>query len=783
MKNKIKYINITIFAVFTTLLLFCSLASISASNQTIDNSTSGGIAQGITDTGSGDTLFLQPGIYNKTTDRGISINKSITIQGNGSTDTIIIDAKNLTRIFYINNNSITFINITFINGNTSNDGGAISNDNFAYITFLNCRFINNTAAGYGGAINNNGHNFTVINCTFTNSTSTGSSNSGGAIRNQGNNFTVINSTFINNEANAGGAILDMSNNFTLINSTFANNTARTYGGAITHMSYNFTVINCTFTNNTATWGGVIFGQNSNGFTIINSTFTNNNATTGSGGVIYSEDNNYLIINSTFTNNEAYRGYGGAIHNHGGNFTIINSTFTNNTAYNSGAAIYNSNRGYNFTVTNTSFTNNTAQWGGAIYNQGNSSTITNSNFTDNKAELNGGAINNNGNLIITDSNFTNNKAGTGGAIYNNINSNMSVSHNIMASNSADLGHMIYNGGNIGILNLTFIDNSTMKTTKGSNVTIYASLTDDMGNTITGQNITFYVNGSFFGSIESIEGYANITYTVNGAAGAILPVTGSYNGIGNYQIIINNGQLLIQIFTNSTINAPDGKVGNSINISGIATDVDGNPIANTQITVTINGATYNVTTNSNGEWNFIFTPNLAGNFTTTVSWIGNSTHNGFTNSTTFNIAKLSTSISVVAPDGEVGQTINIHGVLIDENGELIANALITVTVDGKKYTVTTDENGRWTLPYKTVKAGNIEVLVSFEGDSIYLASENVTTFNVKATNPTNPTNETNETNNTTDNPIAKAAVMKETGMPINIFLIVLLSLLGFGYYRKQ
>ncbi|MBZ9570726.1 hypothetical protein KQY27_04090 [Methanobrevibacter sp. TMH8] len=818
---------------------------------TINSSSTGGIAQGITDTENGGTLTLNPGTYNKINqDTNININKSITIQGNGPNGQIIIDAQGKNRIFDIRNHSIIFVNITFINGNSSGSGGVIYNSNYENLSFINCKFINNTASSYGGAIYNNGNNLVIMNCSFTNNNAAHA----GAIYASRSNFTLINTNFTNNRANSNG-----------------------YGGAIYDDGIsNFTVIDSNFNNNTAKWGGAIFSWLRNGVKIINSTFTDNIASIGgSGGAIYNEGDNYFIINSTFNNNVAASGYGGAIINHGGNFTLKNSNFTNNTAYASGGAIYNhngtsnGNGSYNFTIMDSNFINNTAQWGGAIYNLGNNSTITNSNFTNNTAERYGGAINNNGNLTLIGSNFINNKARTGGAIYNNLNRNMSILNNFMMNNSAELGQMIYNGGFMGVLNLTYLNNSTQYVKSGQNVLLYATLTDDMGNTVTGQNISFYINGVWIGSLTSTEGYANITYLVNGVLGDILTLNGTYSGNMGYPIIIRNGELRIQLFTNSTIIAPDGKVGNPLTITGIATDENGESIANTKITITIdsksynvttgldgewtinitpstdgnflvtvswignfthvgftnntsfnvnkiptnstitthdgkvgipiiisgvatdedgnliantqinviNGKTYNVITNSYGEWKLIFTPNFSSNFKVNVSWAGNSTHIAFTNITSFNVNKIPTFISVIAPNSTVDKTINIHGVLIDEYNKSIANAMIIVFINGEKYTLTTDKNGQWTLPYKTTKTGKIKVSVNYEGNNIYLTSENATTLNVKDNKTINGTNKT------TINPTANAALMKKTGMPIIALLILLISIIGLNVRKKQ
>ena len=794
-EKKHKKLLMCFLIVVSILFIVCSLSAVSAVNKTISPEDEGGIHGAINDSSvnPGDTIFLQPGTYNKTgNDTNFRINKSITLQGNGSSGSVIIDARRLSRIFEIGNNNITFINIVFINGNYSS-GGAIYNNNYANISFINCKFINNIATSNGGAIYNRGNNFSLINCTFS-----------------------------NNEAYEGGAIYDNgASSFSLINSTFSNNIARHYGGAIfNYYGSNFTVINTNFTNNTATWGGAIFGWLKHNVTIMNSIFTNNKATDipeGSGGAIYNEGDNYLIINSTFKNNVAIWGYGGAIINHGANFTIINSTFTNNTAYRSGGAIYNHDKSsyssgtYNFKVINSTFTNNTAQWGGAIYNFGNSSTITNSEFIGNIASRYGGAIDNYGNLTLTDSSFTNNRAGRGGAIYNTANANMTLLRNTMSGNSADLGQMIYNDGNMGGLKLTYLNNGTMKVIKGRTVILLATLTDDMGNTVTGQSISFIVNGTTIGSVDSVEGYANISYIVPDFEG-LLTVSGAYAGHVGYPITLLNGQLRTAIETNSTINTPnDVKVGQKVNITGVATDKNGDPIANTVITVTINGKAYAVTTDDYGNWVLPYTLTQAGNIDVSVQWDGNDTLFGFINSTSFDVEKSATNSTIVVPDDiKVGQKINISGVAKDEFGNILANTILKVVVNGNAYTVTTDINGKWILSYTPTKVGNMDVFVSWEGNDSYFGFINNTSFDVaendfnipvdnktntgknenetntgKNKNETNTgDNEVDDTNENSNNPVAaKILPMKNTGMPIIAIILLLVITLAIGIGKRK
>lgn len=246
-------------------------------------------------------------------------------------------------------------------------------------------------------------------------------------------------------------------------------------------------------------------------------FVNNSA--GTGGAIYNYANDLNVTQSNFINNHASSAWGGGAIYSTSNIVILNSSnFTNNTSNGYGGAIM-IYYGVKFIVENCEFKNNNGTYGGAISNfVASNLTIRNSNFTNNNASNHGGAIYTNPASLYTyifTSNFNNNFAGTyGGAIFNG--KYMYLSGNLMIGNFADiLGNAILNFGEMGILNLTYLNNQTIivNNNTGNSITIFATLTDDMGNPVSYGNISFYVNGILIGIIESVEGYANITYYFN------------------------------------------------------------------------------------------------------------------------------------------------------------------------------------------------------------------------------------------------------------------------------
>jgi predicted outer membrane repeat protein len=382
---------------------------------------------------SGDTIELD-GLY-KGSGTAIIIDKNnLTIIGNDA----ILDAQGQSRILNITGTEITLKNIKFINGNATDNGGAIYwygdngiiNDcSFANNmatqrggaiywygvngTINNSNFINNTATKYsGGAIqwDSNSANGTVNNCNFTNNMAT---QKGGAIYWYGVNGTINNSNFINSTSIDGGAINWDHNAFNGVvnNSNFINN-AGNDGGAFYWYGANGRMNNCNFINNTGTNGGAINWQRTYGV-VNNCNFANNKATDG--GAVYWEGTNGTENNCIFTDNKATDG--GAVYWYGANGTIINSNFENNTAESDGGAVVW--KGTNGTVTTCNFANNIAESnGGAIYVENDQMVVLNSKFIANTANITGGAIGFEGDeLSVIESEFTNNTAlDDSGAIY-------------------------------------------------------------------------------------------------------------------------------------------------------------------------------------------------------------------------------------------------------------------------------------------------------------------------------------------------------------------------------
>ena len=172
--------------------------------------------------GNSDDYISLDSDYNYTDDdsdfqHGINITRDVTINGNGHT----IDGNNAARIFQVQECTVVFQNIDFVNGRSPGsygDAGALWVYDGAKATAENCTFTNNHGTYRGGATHGD---CTAINCTFTNNGVNGNKNEkdGGSM----NRGTAIDCTFVNNHAGGcGGAIF----NGTAVNCTFIYNSAQ-----------------------------------------------------------------------------------------------------------------------------------------------------------------------------------------------------------------------------------------------------------------------------------------------------------------------------------------------------------------------------------------------------------------------------------------------------------------------------------------------------------------------------------------------------------------------------
>jgi CSLREA domain-containing protein len=262
----------------------------------------GSLRQAISDACAGGTINFNASLSGNTIHLAstLDISKNLTIDGSSLTSRITIsgDTDNNgtgdVRVFQTTGHNLVNVALNslivtkgFVSGG---DGGGLLND--AITTITNSIFDGNTADN-GGAITTNGA-LTIIDSTFSGNSSAASNGQvgGGAIL---NNYTlsVTGSTFSGNTADAiggaGGALFNVAQG-QIYNSTFSGNLAGVGGAILT--TNDLTIQNSTISGNSAFLGGGLY-VDSHVTNLVNTIIANSTSGGDCSGTLATNTNNLI----------------------------------------------------------------------------------------------------------------------------------------------------------------------------------------------------------------------------------------------------------------------------------------------------------------------------------------------------------------------------------------------------------------------------------------------------------------------------------------------------------
>ena len=608
----------------------------------------------------------------------INSGRDVSINGNGHT----INANNLRRAFVINpGGSLHLSNLKIINADSykstytaSGEGGAILN--LGSLTVVDCIFENNYGRN-GGAIGASMGASTVISGTNTFSNNKVTHDGGAISNNGGSTLTISGKNFFNcnfandkgNEGKAGAILNSFSNAHTIIKgeAIFTNNQAALDGGAIFNHQAIFEIDGTTtFRNNKA--------------------IGSNRDPTGKGGAIANEDATFKLAGkSTFTSNSA--GRGGAIDSSlGSQFTLSgDAEFKSNTASVSGGAIANERAKSFSSSANNNFDSNKAGSGGAFYSYLTPVSFSQSSvFYKNTATTSGGAmhlgdvkpVSFSGHLYFYDNGVTGN-GGSGGAIFAAGCSNFDLKGHVFLRNYASHagGAIFVNNNPISASYNIFIANDAR--TSGDDVEVFNS------------NV-----GSFDMNYWGIQSKP------------------SQDKIHNYNI----GNIRSWVILQSII--PDEiKQNQEVNLVRFVSNSNSNlggEMGDFAISATPDFTSLNIHRNVGSSK---YTGKTVGPMTVSLS------------GPDFNVNK---RVNVVEDKSKTqlkgnnvvlkdpSQSANYQVTLTDVNGNVLSGKTVTITVDGKKYTKTTDAKGIASLTLSGLANGYHKVESSYAGEDKYYDS---------------------------------------------------------------
>lgn len=258
-------------------------------------------------------------------------------------------------------------------------------------------------------------------------------------------------------------------------------------------------------------------------------------------------------------------------------------------------------------------------------------------------------------------------------------------------------LVYDDINI-TQNNNFKIQSNNITLKVSNLTQYVNETKTLTVTVTNsqnqsekinQGIIYvkYSNGTVITSSKVTNSQALLNITIK--KGGNYTITIEYSNSTKYSTTYTKINVIIKkINTKITVSAKNTYVYNNSLITGKLTDNTNNPINNTKVNITVNGKTYQTTTNKTGEYKLNYNNTIIGINTVIVTFNQNDYYNSSTKTTTYKTSIMPTTVKVTKVIGTIGEKITLTSTVVDINNKPVQSGYVIFKING----ITVKDNGQ-------------------------------------------------------------------------------------------
>lgn len=247
--------------------------------------------------------------------------------------------------------------------------------------------------------------------------------------------------------------------------------------------------------------------------------------------------------------------------------------------------------------------------------------------------------------------------------------------------------------------THLDVYDVTTVYNSGLIYQVILTDEFGDAVAGREIVFDLNGTIYKNITDDNGKANLILNLKEA---IYKSAIVFNGDDNYIKCENTSIITVK----SSVYLPEIKTYTlNSNYEAKLLDRDGNPLNNTQITVTINNMDYSVETDENGQAIFAIHLN-DGKYNISIK----NPSTGQVLSQDIDIVKRITENRNVSVYYGSNPTYRVR--VCDDYGEFAKDLEVKVTLNAKIYYLKTDSNGYVSLKI-SLNPGKYTITSEYKG----------------------------------------------------------------------
>ncbi|WP_409199629.1 beta strand repeat-containing protein [Methanobrevibacter sp. DSM 116169] len=221
------------------------------------------------------------------------------------------------------------------------------------------------------------------------------------------------------------------------------------------------------------------------------------------------------------------------------------------------------------------------------------------------------------------------------------------------------------------------NNLTKYYKGMDKLI-AYLTDDEGNPLVGMNVTFIINGKNYTRDTNASGYASMNINLDPGNYDVLTI---FDGFNNYSNASSNSN--IKVISTVEGNNVDKMFKNDTQYFADLIDLNGNALANTNVSLNINGVIYVRETNENGTVKLSINLDPGIYAVTVTNPVNNQT---FSNEITVYSTINGSDITKMFQNGT-----QYYANLYNDDGSVLANRTVRMNINGVMYYRDTNENG--------------------------------------------------------------------------------------------
>ncbi len=273
---------------------------------------------------------------------------------------------------------------------------------------------------------------------------------------------------------------------------------------------------------------------------------------------------------------------------------------------------------------------------------------------------------------------------------------------------------------GVITNSSITVSNLNTYPNSNQEFIATLLDANNNPISGETITFKVNSKTSTAITDSNGKAKIKVSIP-KEGTFTMDVNYYSDEIDYYSSSAKVQVTVKKQATKIISSNANMIPKMAEYYSIALkDGFNNPVANQKVTFKVNGKTYTKTTNNKGvsKLKLKFNQNKK-TYKITIKFAGTDKYKAVSKTNKITVKYSSKAAKLTAPSVTVTpKTSKTYTVTLkDANSKGISKQKVTLKVNGKTYTKTTNSKGQASIKVKFSSLKTYKVSASYKGSKIY------------------------------------------------------------------